>query len=100
MNRAVSSDPLASATHFENAAALMVNRAEGLYAYVLEERKFRALFGVDSETCAVIWDEISDVKPRRGKPKHLLWSLLFLKTYFTEYVLSVITGADPKTLHK
>ena len=34
------------------------------------------------------------------KPKHLLWALIFLKTYSTESSLAVAIGADEKTLRK
>ena len=34
------------------------------------------------------------------KPKHLLWVLIFLKTYTTESSLAVAIGVDEKTLRK
>ena len=34
------------------------------------------------------------------KPKHLLWVLIFLKTYTTESSLAVAIGVDEKTLQK
>ena len=34
------------------------------------------------------------------KPKHLLWALIFLKTYTTESSLLVAIGVDEKTLRK
>ena len=34
------------------------------------------------------------------KPKHLLWALIFLKTYTTESSLAVAIGVDEKTLQK
>jgi len=35
-----------------------------------------------------------------GKPKNLLWSFLFLKTYPTEHVLAAMTQSDEKTARK
>ena len=34
------------------------------------------------------------------KPKHLLWALIFLKTYNAESSLAVAIGVDEKTLRK
>ena len=34
------------------------------------------------------------------KPKHLLWAVIFLKTYTTESSLAVAIGVDEKTLRK
>ena len=64
------------------------------------DRRFRSLFGVSPVGCGEIWIRISPMLPGSGQPKHLLWSLLFMKTYYTEHTLRVITGADEKTQRK
>jgi hypothetical protein len=48
-----------------------------------ERRMFRATLGVSFETAAALWNKL---EPRskisdRAKPKHLLWTLVFLKVY-------------------
>lgn len=59
-------------------------------------RKFRAFFGISPKLCEIIWCQIED-KPFGSKPKHLLWSMLFLKTYSTESINAAIVKADEKT---
>ena len=89
-----------SADDFAETAGAMVLRAQGLSVYQVGERRFKALFGVDTETCAVLWDELLSTMPDDSRPIHLLWCLLFIKVYGTEDVKSVITGAHPKTFRK
>ena len=62
------------------------------------ERHFWALFGVGPCACSDLWRlcEFS----QETKPKHLLWALLFLKTYATEAVLCTLAGTTRKTLRK
>jgi hypothetical protein len=62
-------------------------------------RRFRGLFGVSPASCAVLWTLIED-KPPGSKPKHLLWSLLFLKGYANEHMNSAVVGVDEKTFRK
>ena len=68
-------------------------------------RRFRGHFGVDWYICADLWlllvPLLADEHYFRGaKPKHLLWTLLFLKCYDTEVVLSARVHADEKTFRK
>ncbi len=60
-------------------------------------RKFRAFSGVSPSTCEKLWNLI-DNKFNGSEIKHLLWCLLFLKTYGTEHVNASIVGVDEKTL--
>jgi hypothetical protein len=65
------------------------------------EIRFRALFGVSSDVCSHVWEYIitfqPDNVPKKTKPDHLLWCLLFLKTYDSETVLSTVVGVTEKT---
>jgi hypothetical protein len=66
------------------------------------DQRFRSLFGVGPEVCGHIWHHLSNYswKPPRVRPKHLLWTLMFLKLYSTELVLSVMARASRKTFRK
>lgn len=63
-------------------------------------RRFKCFFGVSPEVCAIVWERIRDITPTGGEPKHLLWSLLFLKNYDVEHVRRSIIGCDEKTIRK
>ena len=66
-------------------------------------RRFRALFGVDPEVCAAAWDLVgfNFGFPKGCEKVHLMWTLLFLKTYKTENDLAAMLGGiDEKTLRK
>jgi hypothetical protein len=65
-----------------------------------KETRFRALFGVSSDVCSHVWEYIVTLNPTtmaKTKPEHLLWCLLFLKTYNSEAVLSTVVGVTEKT---
>jgi hypothetical protein len=64
------------------------------------EQEFRALFGIGPDVCGHVWTHLSCHKPPKTRPKHLLWTLLFLKVYGTETALSVIARASRKTFRK
>lgn len=63
-------------------------------------RRFKSLFGVTPPVCALIWLKIKDNAPIDSHPKHLLWSLLFLKHYSIEHIRKTIFDADEKTIRK
>lgn len=65
-------------------------------------RIFRANFGVSPYICAAVWNLMVDTRllPLRAQPKHILWSLLFLKVYASENVLCTICACDEKTFRK
>lgn len=64
------------------------------------QRRFKSLFGVTANVCSTIWEKIVQDIPEGGKPKHLLWALLFLKQYSDEHTRRSIVGADEKTIRK
>jgi hypothetical protein len=55
-------------------------------AQSLNINSYRPHFGVGPHVTAIIWSKIT--KPYGAEPYHLLWTLLFLKVYASEEVLS------------
>ena len=49
----------------------------------MEDRRFRSFFGVRFEIIHMAWDMLGEggICPEKSKPKHLLWTLYFLKVY-------------------
>ena len=69
------------------------------------DRRFRTHFGTTSNVCSIIWKKIYDdattaQELANAKPEHLLWSLLFLKTYTKEPIHSSLVDCDDKTFRK
>ena len=63
-----------------------------------KNRDFRALFGISPQVCVDTWHRCNfsaDITP-----KHLMWTLMFLKTYATEPVLASLAGVSRKTYRK
>jgi hypothetical protein len=72
-----------------------------------EDRCFREHFGAPFAIVRMVWDMLEEggLLPEKGKPKHLLWVLFFLKCYPMEgpgcAVVGGLKGAiDPKTMRK
>ena len=61
-------------------------------------RRFYSLFGLSPTSVADLWKLLPKIPG--GKPRYLLWGLLFLKLYDTEHVLSSLAGCDEKTFRK
>ena len=55
-------------------------------------RKFRNFFGTSSTVCAILWEELQTQFSGGTEPKHLLWSLLFLRQYHTENQNAALVG--------
>jgi hypothetical protein len=73
----------------------------------MEDRRFRGLFGARIEIVLKVWSMLMEdgLRPKKSKPKHLLWTLYFLKVYPREAPgCSAVGGSkgaiDPKTLRK
>jgi len=73
----------------------------------MEDRRFRGLFGARIEIVLKVWSMLLEdgLRPKKSKPKHLLWTLYFLKVYPREAPgCSAVGGSkgaiDPKTLRK
>lgn len=68
-----------------------------------EDKTFRGFFGAPISIITDIWNKLALEQNLEdaAKPKHLLWSLVFLKVYSTEEVHCRIVGwPDPKTYRK
>jgi hypothetical protein len=67
-------------------------------------RRYRSKFGVSPLMCLAVWRKIVKARGQKGmrgtQPKHLLWALMWLKTYQTENCMSGPAKADEKTLRK
>ena len=65
-------------------------------------RRFKAHFRISPLVLSRAWDlmDVENDGPIGGQRKHLLWALLFLKTYMTESVLAKMVGVDEKTYRK
>lgn len=63
-------------------------------------RRFKSFFGVTPIVCSIIWEKLTDELPAGAEPKHLLWSLLFLKQYSNEHNRRSIVNADEKSIRK
>jgi DDE superfamily endonuclease len=66
--------------------------------------RFTTLFGASPALCAVVWKLVHrrDTECDLGgaKPCHLLWALMFLKTYTTEVFLASTAEVDEKAFRK
>lgn len=62
------------------------------------DEAFRAMFGIGTVVCANLWRACA--WHGKVKPIHLLWGLMFLKTYATQAVLVAIAGCTKKTFRK
>lgn len=73
----------------------------------METRLFREFFGTSVEAVAIVWDLLArdSLLPEKGRPKHLLWALHFMKAYPKQGPGCSVVGAsagavDPKTFRK
>ena len=68
----------------------------------INKRQFRANFGCSSRVCAFLWNclVVKGILPSGFLPKHLLWTLVFLKLYCSETTLAILCGCDEKMLRK
>lgn len=64
--------------------------------------RFRSSFGIGHDVCSQVWElmTVYGTKPTKSLPKHLLWCLLFMKTYETEVFLSSLVGVAEKSFRK
>ena len=68
----------------------------------VNQRRWSANYGTSPHICQCLWKLVTekDPLPRGGSFYHLLWTLLFLKTYMTELVMSGMIGVDEQTYRK
>lgn len=87
------------AFHFLNLSQQLQKKACGLETRTAFLR-FKALFGVVPLVCEQIWKKIKHDVPQKGKPVHLLFALLKLKTYANDSICATICSCDEKTFRK
>lgn len=63
-------------------------------------RRFKAHYGIKPGACANIWIILENRMPPKSHHVHLMYALLFLKTYQTEHQNSSLFGVDEKTFRK
>ena len=68
------------------------------------QERFKANYGYDENKCSIIWNYLvrshwTELE-RSAKPIHLLWTLLYMKSYGTERKAASELGIDEKTLRK
>ncbi len=63
--------------------------------------RFNVWFGTSSFVVLQLWKRLIVKGLRPGtQVTHLLWALIFLKSYVNESLMSSLTGADRKTVRK
>ena len=87
---------------FLKLAAPIMNRAPGQTQSPATITRFKRLFGISPEVCAVVWHDLIDnnIIDLSRKPLHFLWASLFLRQYFTVLVMSIFLCADEVTVRK
>jgi hypothetical protein len=72
-----------------------------------EARHFREFFGTPVDAVEIVWDLLvrESLLPEKGRPKHLLWALHFMKAYPKQGPACATVGAsagavDAKTFRK
>ena len=65
-------------------------------------RSFKEHYGVSATICSITWNMLVSESsiPQNGSPKHILWCLMFLKTYSTTGCLAKTFCVDEKTVRK
>lgn len=63
-------------------------------------RRFLSMFGISPLVCSKLWVLLSQNVESCITPHHLMWALIFLKSYNTEEVNKSIIGSDEKTVRK
>jgi hypothetical protein len=71
-----------------------------------ERRRFKAFYGTSADKCSRLWWMIHHTAKSYqeigggAQPQHLLWALMWLKTYNTDIYLSGVVGVDENTFRK
>ena len=70
----------------------------------LFNRRFVSNFGMSSEWIPLLWwllmTNLPDFSASGVEPRHIMWTLFFMKTYETEARLAAQCECDEKTLRK
>jgi hypothetical protein len=83
--------------------AANINICQGMLkcnlCFATRDRRFREAFGISSESAYIVWMylNVPNEGPHGGQKVHLLWTLLFLKTYNTQNDLAGRCGVHTNT---
>jgi len=95
------------AVFLRDARDIQNRTSRGVGTAAMEDRRFCGLFGACIEIVLKVWFMLGEggLRPKKSKPKHLLWTPYFLKVYPREApgcsAVGGLKGAiDPKTLRK
>jgi hypothetical protein len=93
------------ALFLHNARDIQNRTSRSVGTAAMEDRRFCGLFGVRIKIILKVWPMLLEdgLRPKKSKPKHLLWMLYFLKVYPREAPgCSAVGGSKgaiiPKTL--
>lgn len=89
--------PYLSAEYYLQLSSDITGRSCGLHKHILT-RRFRALFGVPPSSCPYLWSKVIPFIPFGKTPRHVLFGLLFLKTYANNHIHSALCGVTEKHL--
>lgn len=73
------------------------NRNADSMSQTTSYRIFRSFYGIGPDSMASLWRILSI---SGEAPKHLVWTLFFLKRYNTEHVNASVMGCDEKTFRE
>jgi hypothetical protein len=67
--------------------------------FATRDHRFREAFGISSKSAFILWTllNVPNEGPAGGQKVHLLWVLLFLKTYNTQHDLAGRCGVCKDT---
>jgi hypothetical protein len=70
--------------------------------FATRDRRFREAFGISAESTYMLWTylNVPNDGPEGGERMHLLWTLLFLKTYNTQNDLAGRCGVYKNTFKR
>ena len=83
----------------------MVRGTRNISSEKTMQRQFRSWFGLGPKLCLVVWNKLIasscfECTSANPNPKHLLWTLHFLKVYSSEENNAGRVGVSEKTFRK
>lgn len=88
-----------------NAATQQVRNIGGVEGQIVDAAtaaRFRSSYGISHDVCSHTWELMAKygTMPAKAMPKHLLWSLMYMKTYESEIFLSSLFGVSDRCFRK
>jgi hypothetical protein len=88
-----------TAQTFETLAAQIATRSKGAeIVNWLDERVMKAFYGTDANVMCDLWQRCR--RPSKTEPKHLLWTLMYMKLYCPEDVMTILCSTSKCTFLK